>query len=86
MFGGLVGWVLIFIVIGVILIIGGIVLPIIVPMMIGFTEGSQDTIQTGTPFFQLLADWWPIFLPIVIIFGVVILVMAKARSGGGGGV
>ncbi len=85
MFGGLTGWLLILIVIGVILIIGGVALPIIVPMMIGFTTGSQDTIETGTPFFQMLANWWPVFLPIIIVFGIVVLVMAKAKSGGGGG-
>ncbi len=85
MFGGLIGWVLIIIVIGVILVIGGVVLPIVVPMMTGFTSGSSDTIETGTPFFQLLANWWPVFLPVIIGFGIVVLVMAKAKSGGGGG-
>lgn len=86
MFGGLIGWILIAITVVVILIIGGVVLPIVVPMMTGYTDASQDTIATGTPFFQLLANWWPVFLPIIIVFGIVVLVMVKGKSAGGGGV
>jgi type II secretory pathway component PulF len=86
MFGGLIGWVLIGITVVVILIIGGVVLPIVVPMMTGFTDASQDTIATGTPFLQLLANWWPLFLPIIIVFAIVVLVMVKGKSTGGGGV
>lgn len=86
MFSSLTGWVIILIVIAVILIIGGIALPIIVPMMTGYTSASEEVIDTGTPFFQLLAHWWPLVIPIMLVFAVVMLIMSRGRSGGGGGV
>lgn len=83
MFSSLTGWVVIAIVVGVILLIGGIALPVIVPFMIEYTQSNQSTIQSGTPFFQFMADWWPLILPAIIIFGVIALVMARGKSAGG---
>ncbi len=86
MAGSISGWIIIGIVVFVLLIIGGIVLPIVVPMMIGYTQGNTTTIQSGTGFFQVLANWWPLILPAVIGVAIVIMIMSRRGTGGGGSV
>jgi ABC-type transport system involved in cytochrome c biogenesis permease component len=80
---GLVGWVILVIVVFVIVLVGGIVLPIVVPVIIDYTQSNQAIITTGSPFFQLMADWWPLILPAVIVTGIIVFVMSKRGTGGG---
>jgi type II secretory pathway component PulF len=80
MFSNLSGWVLVAIVVGVVILIGGILLPIVVPMMVDYTDASSDTLDTGTSFLQLLAAWLPLIIPAIIVFGIIIFVMAHRSS------
>lgn len=84
MFSSIGSWLLIGIIIVVIIIIGGVALPIIVPMLTGFSDGSADVVETGTPFFQILVGWWPVILPVMMGIGILALVLGR-RGGGGGG-
>ena len=83
MAGSLVGWVIIAIIVGVIIVIGGIALPIFVPMMRGYATASSDIIDTGTPFMQLLVQWWPLVIPMIMLFAIIAIVMLHRNNGGG---
>lgn len=83
MAGSLVGWVVIAIIVCVIIIIGGVALPIIVPMMRGYATASSDIIDTGTPFMQLLVQWWPLVIPMIMLFAIIAIVMLRRNNGGG---
>jgi len=83
MAGSLVGWVIIAIIVGVIVVIGGVALPIIVPMMRGYTTASSDVIETGSPFMQLLMQWWPLVIPLIMLFAIIAIVMFRRNNGGG---
>ncbi len=80
MFADLNKWVIILIVVGATLIIGGIVLPLIVPMMIGYTQDSQSTTSGGTAFLQLMIDWWPLIIPVMVIFGLFVFIMSHRNT------
>ncbi len=86
MSSGISGWVIVGLLAVIVILIGGVALPVIVPMMIGYTQGSQSVIASGNPFFQFMADWWPVALPAVILVGLITLVMSGRSSGGGGSV
>lgn len=83
MAGSLVGWAVIAIIVCVIIIIGGVALPIIVPMMRGYTSASSDIIETGSPFMQLLIQWWPLTIPLIMLFAIIAIVMLRRNNGGG---
>lgn len=79
MFSGLIVWVLILIVVGIIVLIGGVVLPVLVPMMIDYTQSNQAIVSSGTPFFQFLVSWWPLVLPAIMALAIIVLVTAKGK-------
>ena len=79
----MIGWVIALIVIGVIALIGGLAMPGIVPFITGYTAANADIVSAGTPFMQLLVQWWPLILGSMFLIAVVVVI--KARSGGTGG-
>lgn len=80
MASSLVSWVIVALIVGVVIILGAIILPIIVPVMTDYLDSSSSTTSTGTPFLQLLASWWPLFLPLLIVFGIVVFVLSHRNT------
>jgi hypothetical protein len=77
----MIGWVIALIVIGIIALIGGTVLPGLVPFITSYTAANADTISTGTPFMQLMVQWWPVLLG--SLFFIAVVVVIRMKSGGG---
>jgi len=72
----------IIVVAGVILLIGAIVFPVLIPFMTDYRDANSGTLSSGTSFLNMMVDGWPLVVPAFFLFAIVVLIKMRGGSSG----